>query len=143
RRPERIRFRGNPRWEELFRHLTELGIATSVQKELPKVEEVYEDFLRHLRKASPGPIIMVSPGRGRVGEQFPAVARWVQGYGHVEIGDQEGLGFVVRALDSGGLVFEDTRTGTLAEALAALEKGLARWFKDQRIGVEPADRCQE
>src|SRR5947199_6482080 len=48
RRPEHIRFRGNPRWEELFRHLNELGIATSVHEELPKVEEVYEDFLRQM-----------------------------------------------------------------------------------------------
>jgi hypothetical protein len=143
RRPEHIRFRGNPRWEELFRHLNELGIATSIHEELPKVEEVYEDFLRQMRKASPGPIIIVSPGRGHVAEQFPAVARWVQGYGHIEIGDQEGVGFVIRALDCGGLVFEDTKAETLAEALTALEKGLARWFKDEGIEVEPADRRQQ
>jgi hypothetical protein len=88
RRPEHIRFRGNPRWEELFRHLHELGIATSVHEELPQVVEVYEDFLRQMRKASPGPIFMVSAGRGRVAEQFPAVARWVWGCGHIEIGDR-------------------------------------------------------
>jgi hypothetical protein len=142
-RPEHIRFRGNPRWDELFRHLNELGMATSVHEELPKVEEVYEDFLRQMRKASPGPVIIVSPGRGHVAEQFPAVAKWVKGYGHIEIGDQEGVGFVVRALDSGGLVFEDTKAETLAEAMAALERGLARWFKDEGIEVEPADRRQE
>ena len=45
-------------------------------------------------------------------------------------------GFVVRALDSGGLVFEDNQAGTLAEALAALEKGLARWFEEQGVEVE-------
>jgi hypothetical protein len=136
RRPEHIRFRGNPRWEELFRHLNELGIATSIHEELPKVEEVYEDFLRQMRKASPGPIIMVSPGRGHVAEQFPAVARWVKGYGHIEIGEQEGLGFVVRALDSGGLVFEDTKAETLAEAMASLERGLAEYFKREGIELE-------
>ena len=136
RRPEHIRFRGNPRWVELFRHLNELGIATSVHEELPKVEEVYEDFLRQMRKASPGPIIMVSPGRGHVAEQFPAVARWVKGYGHIEIGDQEGFGFVVRALDYGGLVFEDDKPETLAEALAALEKGLTAYFEQEGIEVE-------
>jgi hypothetical protein len=133
RRPEQIHFRGNPRWEELFRHLKELGIATSIHDELPKVEEVYEDFLRQMRKASPGPIIMLSPGRSHVAEQFPAVAKWVQGYGHIEIGDQEGFGFVVRALDYGGLVFEDDKPDTLAEAMAALEERLARWFKDEGI----------
>jgi hypothetical protein len=143
RRPDHMRFRANPRWEELFRHLHELGIATSVHEELPKVEEVYEDFLRQMRKASPGPIIMVSPGRGHLAEQFPAVARWVEGYGRIEVGQHEGAGFVVRALDSGGLVFEDNQAGTLAEALAALEKGLARWFEGQGIEVEPADRRQQ
>ncbi len=91
-----------------------------------------------MRKASPGPIIMVSPGRGHVAEQFPAVARWVQGYGRIEIGQQEGVGFVVRALDCGGLVFEDTKAEMLAEALTALEKRLARWFKDEGIEVEAA-----
>lgn len=61
---------------------------------------------------------------------FPAIAKWVNGCGHIEIGDQEGFGFVVRALDYGGLVFEDDKPDTLAEALAALEKGLAEWFRD-------------
>jgi hypothetical protein len=41
---------------------------------------------------------------------------------HIEVGDQEGFGFVARALDYGGLAFEDDRLDTLAEALAALEK---------------------
>jgi hypothetical protein len=71
-----------------------------------------------------------------VAEVFPAVTKWVQGYGHVEIGDQEMLGFVVRALDYGGLVFQDDKPDTLAEALAALEKGLAEWFENEGIEVE-------
>ena len=58
---------------------------------------------------------------------------WVQCYGHIEIGDQEGHGFVVRAVDYGGIVFEDDKPRTLAEAMAALEIGLARWFKDEGI----------
>jgi hypothetical protein len=67
---------------------------------------------------------------------FPAVAQWVRVYGHIEVGDQETFGFVARALDYGGLAFEDDKPDTLAEALAALEKGLARWFKEQGIEVE-------
>jgi hypothetical protein len=133
RRPEHIHFRGNPRWEELFPHLKEMGIETSIQEELPRVEEVYEDFLRQMRKARPGPIIMLSPGSTHVDEQFPSIAKWVQGYGHIEIGDQEGISFVARALDYGGQVFEDDKPNTLAEALAALEKGLTEWFKEQGI----------
>jgi predicted RNase H-like HicB family nuclease len=135
RRPDHICFRGNPPWEELFRHLNELGIPTSVHEKLPKVEEVFEDFFRQMRQANPGPFIVVSPGRGQVAEQFPAVAKWVQGYGHIELGDQEGIGFVVRAMDSGGLVFEDNQADTLAEALATLDEALARWFEGQGIEV--------
>jgi hypothetical protein len=55
--------------------------------------------------------------------------------GHIEIGDQEGFGFVVRALDYGGLVFEDDRPETLAEALAVLEKGLREWFEEEGISL--------
>jgi hypothetical protein len=67
---------------------------------------------------------------------FPAVAAWVRGYGHIEIGEQEMFGFVARALDYGNLAFEDGRPDTLAEALAALEKGLRKWFDEQGIEVE-------
>ena len=62
---------------------------------------------------------------------FPAIAQWVRGYGHIEIGDQEMFGFVARALDYGGTAFEDDRPDTLAEALAALERGLKKWFEEQ------------
>jgi hypothetical protein len=58
------------------------------------------------------------------------------------VGDQEGFGFVVRALDYGGLVFEDNKAETLAEAMASLEKGLRKWFDEQGIEVEQADRRQ-
>ena len=67
--------------------------------------------------------------------QFPAIAKWVQGYGHIEIGDQESVGVAAKALDSGGLVFEDNKAGTFAEAMAALEKGLKKWFDEQEIKV--------
>ena len=52
------------------------------------------------------------------------------------VGDQESFGFVARALDKGGLVFEDDRPETLGEALAALEKAVAKWFEEQRVEVE-------
>ena len=53
--------------------------------------------------------------------------------GHIQIGDREGFGFVVRALDYGGIAFEDDR---LVEAMAALEIGLRKWFKKQGIEIE-------
>lgn len=133
-RPRRIAFRGNPRWEELFPHLQQLGVEVTVQTDLPAVEDVYVDFLRQMRRARSGPLILRTPGSTDVEQSFPATAKWVQGYGHVEIGDQEGFGFIVRAIDYGGVVFEDDKAGTLAEAMAALEKGLAGHF--EREGIE-------
>jgi hypothetical protein len=135
RRPRRLHVRGHHQWRELFAHLGELDIEVAVQRELPKVEIAYRDHLRRLRDA--GRVGMVEPSGAQAGveELFPAIARWVRGYGHVEIGDQESFGFVVRALDYGGLVFEDDRPETLAEAMAALEKGLREYF--EREGIEP------
>ena len=119
-RPRRIEFRGNPRWEELYPHLKQL-------------EPVYEDFLRQMRRARSNPLILRTPSPTDVGKSFPAIAKWVRGYGHVEIGDQEGFGFIVRAIDYGGVVFEDDKPGTLAEAMVALEKGLSEYFEREEI----------
>ena len=56
---------------------------------------------------------------------FPAIAEFVRTQGWVEIGDQEGFGFIVRALDYGGLVYESKKPKTLAEAMKVLERGIA------------------
>ena len=58
------------------------------------------------------------------------------GRAQIEIGDREGIGFVVRAYDSGGLVFEDDKPKMLSEAMTALEKGLTEWFMEQGIEVK-------
>ena len=128
-RPRRIAVRGNPRWEELFPHLRQLGVEVTVQNDLPAVEDVYVDFLRQMRRARSAPLILRTPGPTDVQKSFPAVAKWVQGYGHIEIGDQEGFGFVVRAIDYGGVVFEDDKADTLAEAMAAAGEGAGRVFR--------------
>jgi hypothetical protein len=62
------------------------------------------------------------------------------GYGHIEIGDQESFGFVVRALDYGGLVFEDDKADTLAEAMAVLEKDWPSILSG-RTSSEPVSDC--
>jgi len=59
-----------------------------------------------------------------IDDLFPAIAKWIRTNGHIEIGDQDGVGFIVRALDYGGLVFEDRKSKTLAQALSALEAAL-------------------
>ncbi len=130
-RPRRLHFRGHPQWRELFPHLEELGIKVAVHRELPKVQRAFEGYLRRQREIHRRGMVKPTAEQQGVEILFPAVARWVQGYGHVEIGDQETFGFVVRALDYGGLAFEDDRSDTLAEALAALEKGLRKWFEEQ------------
>ena len=132
-RPQRITFRANPRWEELFPHLKELGIDVSIQNDLPAVEDVYLDFLRQMRRSRPTPLVLTRSGTPDVQKAYPALAKWVRGFGHIEIGDQEGFGFVVRAIDYGGVVFESDKPDTLAEAMAALEKGLAEYFERERI----------
>ena len=38
---------------------------------------------------------------------YPNVAKWVSGCGWIEIGDQDWQGFVVRALDEGGVAYEE------------------------------------
>jgi hypothetical protein len=38
-------------------------------------------------------------------EAFPNVAKWGQGYGWIEMGEQKQFGFVVKTLDPGGLFF--------------------------------------
>lgn len=135
-RPRRLYVRGHPQWRELFPHLEELGIDVSVRRELPKVQKAYEDHLRQMRDAHRAGMLKPTVEQAAVEKLFPAIAKWVQGYGNIEIGDQEMFGFVVRALDYGGLVFEDDKPDTLAEALAALEKGLTKWFKEQGIDLD-------
>jgi hypothetical protein len=131
RRPEHLHFRANPRWEELFPHLKELGVEATLRDDLPELEEVYLDFLREMRKASPGPVIMLSPRPADLGRQFPALGQWVRESGWIEVGRRKGAGFVARALDDAGAVFENNSSTTLGEALAALEESLAGRFRDR------------
>jgi len=57
---------------------------------------------------------------------FPAIAEFIHAQGWIEIGDQEGFGFIVRALDYGGLVYESKKPKTLDQAMKALERGISR-----------------
>ena len=81
---------------------------------------------------------MVKPSdeQAKVETLFPAIARYVQGCGYIEIGDEESFGFVVRAIGYGGVDFEDNRADTLAEAMAVLEAGLSKWFEEQGIELD-------
>jgi hypothetical protein len=135
-RPRRLHVRGHPQWKELFPHLAELGIKVAVRTELPKVQHAYRGYLRRQRDAHRRGMVKPTPEQQDVEKLFPAVAAWVRGYGHIEVGEQEMFGFVARALDYGNLAFEDDRPDTLAEALASLEQGLRKWFEDEGIDLE-------
>jgi hypothetical protein len=130
-RPRRIHVRGNPRSKELSPHLKEIGIEVVVQNKLPQVDDAYNEFVRDLKEARSANKIKPTPEQIGIEKMFPAIAMWVKSYGHIEIGDQEGFGFVVRALNYGGIVFDDDRPSTFAEAMAALEQGLAEWFDQE------------
>jgi hypothetical protein len=133
-RPRRILVRKNPRWSELVPHLAGVGVEVVLRNDLLNVNSAYDAHMKRLREARSAGAVKPSADQEAVEKLFPAVAKWVRGYGHVEIGDQEGFGFVVRAIDYGGVVFEDDKPGTLAGALAALEKGLAEWFDQYEPG---------
>jgi hypothetical protein len=135
-RPRLIRLRGHHQWRELFPHLAEIGVEVAVERELPGIDEAYGEHLRQIRESQRVGMNEPSAKQAKVEAMFPTIARYVQGYGYVEIGDQESFGFVVRAVGYGGLDFEDDRPETLAEAMAALEAGLARWFQEQGVEIE-------
>jgi hypothetical protein len=135
-RPRRLHVRGHPQWRELFPHLEELGVKVAVHRELPKAQHAYRGYLRRLREAHRVGMVRPTAEQQGVEKLFPAIAQWVRGYGHSEVGDQEMFGFVAWALDYGGLAFEDGSPDTLAEALASLERGLAEYFERQGVGLE-------
>jgi hypothetical protein len=114
--------------------LEEMGVEVTVYRELPRVQKAYQGYLRKRREAHRTGMVKPTAAQQSVEKLFPAIAQWVRG-GHIEIGDQEMFGFVVRAIQDGGLVFEDNKPDTLAEAMAALEKGIRQWYKQQGIDL--------
>ena len=63
-------------------------------------------------------------------QTYPAITRWVEDQGWVEIGVNEYSTSLARALDAGGLVWESNgEEKTVDEALQALEKVLQEWFE--------------
>jgi hypothetical protein len=65
---------------------------------------------------------------------YPTIARWVQEYGWIEIGQDEMSRSFIRALDDGGMVWEGRRSyPTLDAALQDLEAGLIAWMQEQGL----------
>ncbi|MFT3773313.1 MAG: hypothetical protein QM820_48660 [Minicystis sp.] len=113
----------------------------------PFVEEIAEFWSRHARErplgASPAPTPRKSrkavaqpsprkaprPAPSPVATTYPAITRWVNECGWIEIGYSEGSTGFIRALDTGGMIWEGKDTYTsLDAAMAALDKKLAQWM---------------
>ena len=125
RRPRTLRIRKRQDWREILPHLEQIGIHVIFAGRMMKWDRAFKEFCRPvLRSDSEAKPPAVKKPHPAFKEPYPAVAQFVRGGGWFEIGDQEGAGFVARALDHGGLVFEDRTPRTLREALAALERGL-------------------
>jgi hypothetical protein len=125
RRPRTLRIRKRQEWQALLPHLEQLVDRVVSAPRIAQWDKVFKEFsLKEARFGS------ASPNLG-IDDVFPATAEWVRTSGWIEIGNQAGIGRTVRALDSGGLVFENRKAKTLAQALSALEKGLAK----HRAGV--------
>jgi hypothetical protein len=130
RRPRTLRICKRLEWGELLPHVEQIGIRVVSAPRLAKWDQVFEDFCRKVLKSKP------APERPTVEELYPTIAEFVCIQGHIEIGDQQGVGFVARALDYGGLVFEARNVKTLAEAMAALEAGLADRLERESLGED-------
>ena len=65
-------------------------------------------------------------------ELYPNIARWVNDYGWVEVGQDGESSSYVRALDEGGLVWEGKDDyQTLDDALRALDAGISKWMREE------------
>ncbi len=115
RRPRLVRLRGHHQWRELFSHLDEIGVGSrsSPGRASPGIEAAYDRHLRQLKDEHRVGMVKPTSDQSKVEATFPAIARYVGGYGYIEIGDQESFGFVVRAIGYGGMDFEDDRPETL------------------------------
>jgi Domain of unknown function (DUF6930) len=127
RRPARIVLRNNPQWDELIPHLRQLKIEVVTQQELPLWDDAAADYVRRMRASRSGRGVPMITVQAELDEAFPAVAQWVKSQGRIEIGVEEGQGFVVRAVESanGRVFYQDTESKKLDDALKALERGIA------------------
>ena len=125
-RPTKVCLRNIPTWNELLRHLEELGIEVLLQKHLPKAEEELAIFFNEFYgKKHP------------IDQQYPTVAFWVRKAGWIEIGQIDGYHFAARALDEGGMIFEANDLQSLDDALSVLEEDIAAWLERHDGSAQP------
>ncbi|MEJ7640211.1 MAG: hypothetical protein WKF75_20160, partial [Singulisphaera sp.] len=107
-------------------HLKQLRIEVETQEVLPLWDDAAAEYVRKLKATLVGRDVPILTVPQDFDEAFPAVARWAKTQGRIEIGVERGQGFVVRALDDGGMVFEGKADKAVGEALTALERGIAQ-----------------
>jgi hypothetical protein len=131
-RPSRIYARYYTPWDDVYPHLKEIGIKVSAHREFPRIYLFFHERLRQMReRRSPGKVEPTEE-QAKVVDMFPAISKFVQDCGFIEIGDLDGCGFIVTAEDYEGVrVFEDDNLSTFVEALATLEKELSMWFDEK------------
>ena len=68
---------------------------------------------------------------------FPNIAEWVEGCGWIEIGDQDWQGFVVRALNEGGLMLREGGMHDSCRGDDGVGEGLGEVARRERLIVPP------
>lgn len=64
-------------------------------------------------------------------ERFPNISEWVSSQGWIELGSDNNSSSMVRALDTGGMVWEGKdEYKSIDAALLDLEEGLAEWLEE-------------
>lgn len=62
---------------------------------------------------------------------FPNISEWVSSQGWIELGSDDNSSSMVRAIDTGGLVWEGKdEYKSIDAALQDLEEGLTGWMKE-------------
>lgn len=65
-------------------------------------------------------------------QKYPHTTQWIKTHGWIEMGQIDGFSNFILALDEGGMVWEGkAKYASMDEAFEALEKGLAKWMKEQ------------
>ena len=70
--------------------------------------------------------------QGPFAQAYPSIARWVRGYGWIEMGeDLPGHAFI-QALDEGGYIWQGEATyPSVDDGLRALDAALAKWMREE------------
>jgi hypothetical protein len=124
-RPLRIHLRNNAEWQELLPHLTQLRIEVDTRDVLPLWDQASTEFFMRIHESPLPRVSLFESKLTDLEKHLPTLTQWVQAHGRIEIGLDDADGLVARALDAGGVVFEDTGSKTLRRALIALEQGIS------------------